>query len=899
MTQEPTDKLRALFLAALMVMSVFAFTVSFAGTAAAGGNNMTLSQSDSDEAVESGQTFWQGQDLFVVDDPNAPNYADDKTLQIRSVNEDNELTGLVSEFTLDQDTKNLSTDNLDAGEYVITDGSNTVLFFNNTDDGAVTGEAATGTPNIDAAAWEVAVQSLSAEFDDDDLPVTTGDLATIEMTSNRGTYTVNVTAEGLDEDDLAEIFNNTANNDFVNGTDNDEDDDDSVQLNTSSDGTIEANFSRFDETGEFTFDFEVSDTTATASATVDVGEEDVEIDFTQSSFTEETGDIVEISIEMEDTTEAFIFVGGEDVNYLERVHVVDDNEDGEVTLSMNTFLAGTDAQAGAPNNNSSTTGDVQDNAFEVTSEDDAFGDTGDNGVLRFNSSDEDFEGDSLSGVDISSWLTSPLTDGTYDLAVASSKDLAVNDDDEISFPDEEDVATLNLQERSTDGLSLWSLPQGQAAFDTDELSEEIEERQRTRRIAIGDRMVVQVNASGLYGYVEDETMTDILSQNGLNFTAEQTNEASNQDPKLIDFAGAANNDEAQLYTDPGNNTFYVVLDFGDLPTDRSDVADGENYDIAFQVGVAEADPGIDYNGADDIEENPYVDDDQEEIVGSSFSVQDADAEFSGLNDEEELDLSVSESVVVRGTTTVAPGTNLSVRIRSPGNFLITAEDVEVTSDRRWSATFDLSDVEAGTNFTATVRRGGTTISDEVDGQVLGAATASVTFNDQDSPRGVAVVVDSVTMSRGGFIAIHSGSASGPVIGSSKFLSAGTHNNVRIALDEQISEDTTLVAMPHLDDNFNNVYDFPEADAPYTADGSPVTDSAEVSYVEERTVTVEGDTPTPMIMTRTVQAQSPTPREVERTVVVTKTATPGQPGFGVAIAVVALLAAALLAIRRRD
>ena len=428
----------------------------------------------------------------------------------------------------------------------------------------------------------------------------------------------------------------------------------------------------------------------------------------------------------------------------------------------------------------------------------------------------------------------------------------------------------------------------------------------------GDRVVIQVNASGLYGHLDDGDLGKIVSNTtdneGVILYLEQSNEAANQDPKTFDL-GDADGQKAELYVDPDNDTLFAVLDLRSFPAlrngnDAGNVEDGERYDVAFQVGIADNDAGLDegdagFNNVDDVEENPYVNDDDEELVATQLSIVETDATFNGLNQDDELILSADEDVVVTGTTSVAPGTNLSVRLRSEGNFLLTAEDVEVTSDRTWRATFDLSDVEPGANFTATVRRGGSEISDEVDGRVLGPATASVRFNDQESANGEQVVVASVTMSRGGFIAIHSGSASGPVIGSSKFLGAGTHSNVRIALDEPISEDTTLVAMPHRDDNSNNVYDFPEADAPYVADGSPVTDSAEVSYVEGGVVTrtVIGETPTPMIMTRTVQAQSPTPRE--RTVVVTKTATPGQPGFGVAIAVVALLAAALLAIRRRD
>ncbi|MCO8242499.1 MULTISPECIES: twin-arginine translocation signal domain-containing protein [unclassified Haladaptatus] len=123
--------------------------------------------------------------------------------------------------------------------------------------------------------------------------------------------------------------------------------------------------------------------------------------------------------------------------------------------------------------------------------------------------------------------------------------------------------------------------------------------------------------------------------------------------------------------------------------------------------------------------------------------------------------------------------------------------------------------------------------------------ASVTFDDQTSD-GTMVTVDSAMLSDGGFIAIHDsslldGEVLDSVIGVSSYLESGSHEDVSVSLfnvpgsDSDMSmleEDGTLIAMPHLDSNGNEEYDFVEsegkADGPYTKDGKAVLDDAKVT-----------------------------------------------------------------------
>jgi len=122
----------------------------------------------------------------------------------------------------------------------------------------------------------------------------------------------------------------------------------------------------------------------------------------------------------------------------------------------------------------------------------------------------------------------------------------------------------------------------------------------------------------------------------------------------------------------------------------------------------------------------------------------------------------------------------------------------------------------------------------------GEPTATVTFESQTSDGG-SVVISSTSLPEGGFVTIHDdslleGDALGSVVGVSGYLESGG-NEIEVELDEELGEgEHTLIAMPHLDTNGNQEYDFVEMeggeDGPYTDDEGAVTNQA--------VVTVEGE-----------------------------------------------------------
>jgi PGF-CTERM protein len=244
-----------------------------------------------------------------------------------------------------------------------------------------------------------------------------------------------------------------------------------------------------------------------------------------------------------------------------------------------------------------------------------------------------------------------------------------------------------------------------------------------------------------------------------------------------------------MYTDADNNTFFVVIDSADATTTNGSLAKGQDYKVKVWID----------------EYNPYVDDDSESDneLEIEFNYVKEEASVSGLDADDDLRIQPEAASVITGTASVAPGTELSVRVRNTGdNAFLKTQTADVASDGTWSATFDLSDVVVGTEFSVVVLRGGAEISDEVDVEAV-ADTATPTAEPKIVTRTIEVI-------------------------------RGTPTPQTI-VEVQVE-------------------------------------------IQERTVVIE--------------------KVIENVRTVRVTPTPGQPGFGLAIAVVALLAAALLAVRRK-
>lgn len=180
-----------------------------------------------------------------------------------------------------------------------------------------------------------------------------------------------------------------------------------------------------------------------------------------------------------------------------------------------------------------------------------------------------------------------------------------------------------------------------------------------------------------------------------------------------------------------------------------------------------------------------------------------------------------------------------------------------------------------------------------------SVNAVVTVSDQESD-GSTVVVDSVTLANGGFVTIHDGTlADGAVFdsvrGTSEYLAPGTHEDVEITLDSELDGETMVFAMAHLDTDGDEAYSFVQSeganDGPYVANGAPVMGTAAID-APSMTTTDTMETTESMETTDSMDTTAMNENETD------DESGGGAPGFGIGLALVAVLGAALLALRQR-
>ncbi|WP_225334636.1 DUF7282 domain-containing protein [Halomicrobium urmianum] len=636
-------------------------------------------------------------------------------------------------------------------------------------------------------------------------------------------------------------------------------------------------------TGNYTIEVEDTSTGITAQTdTIEVTEAgDEEATFAGNGFvTEEVGDVARIPVELSNTDEATLVIGSEDQNYIANVHVEDGDDDGEVTVLFNSYAAGADQSD-------------QYNIVEAEADDDEASLQTQTGDFRENYPTANY--DPYTGTKAPSGNLLAVAD--YDMNVTAGT-YSLSDDDEYTDPDA--VGGLSLQERSTDQVSLWISPDGDdySDLETEDINVRIGSNlTQTDEVAEGDYAVHAIEATGIEGALEvargSDDVRSLLYDNAdyqVHFKIEQADPGPNADADRINL----HEGNSYLVSDPENDTYYVAVDMEEL----------EYVDANKWGGNSE--PTGDVTDGDELTANftvrgqSVLSDDDSEMVYADYETVERDAT---LNDGDDVTVRAQSGQQISGETSVAPGSEVTVRIRSTDTdepFQLTPE-TEVDEDGTFTVGGDFSDVNPGTNFTAQTRVNGDETGDSVDGVVREAEGADVTFSDQESD-GSTVTVDSANLGTGGFIAVHAGDASGDIVGVSDYLESGSQQDVEISLDEELDESATLVAMPHMDTNDDEAFDYngSDTDAPYTESGVPVTDSAEITVGDTGTETATPTaTATPEETETVTPTATPTPEDDTGGDTPTATTEGEGPGFTAVLALVALVAAALLAVRRDD
>jgi surface glycoprotein (TIGR04207 family)/PGF-CTERM protein len=927
-----SDKVRGVFLTALMVFSVFAGTVAFAGTAAAapadvdqdpveftlpgaGSQHIEIIFDPESGTVPTTDGAYELEDRNGNDvtatyngDLSAPgdgrvilNIGDDlsgePTLTVTADGESEEFDVITTATSISSSTSDGSeeifkgervavstldgsvdpvTGDTNVGFGVKDGGSDEVRFLTrNTGSNSFIGTINTETVNA-LTAGEVFYLTFDDEAAGTNISLGVRDLGlsieaeedSYDFTEDEGQVTIEATASSNVVNRDVE-FRLKEGGDYVDDSVDDDDGNKTGTIDGDGEATVEF---VVDDDGNYTI--EVADLPTDITDETDgisVNEVTGDASFTQGVFTDQRGDVVRISFNLQNREEATLNIGGEDVGYLASVDVVDDDEDGEVTILFNTFAPGSAA------------------AFEVNDDDDEIDDV-------------NFPGPGA--------VSSPLGATSYTMNITEG---GPNADGEITAG-ELDRASLNLRQRSTDNMRSWTAPADSAGDFEDgaAVADYVAAGNLTRdsTIAYGDELVLQLEASGLEGAINSTAaggddpigaLTDLEDDGVVNFTFYQALQSKPANADQITFELSDLPDGAsEAVVDSRNDTIYIAVD-------SSEVADIDDDLEIDDVVVA----NMTLNDRDIAGDQALVPRNDRQTVTTSFRVVDNEVEF----DTQQEDLVVVRAAAdqqITGTSTLASGSEITISASATGaSAFLLDNDTIVQPDGTFTATLDFTNVTAGQNFTLDVssQPGPSLDNDpEVDGVVRAAATASVTFNDQTT-NGEQVRVASASLSEGGFVTIHDASLQDgdvfeSVRGTSSYLENGTTSGITVTLDDPITDDQTLIAMPHQDTNDNEAYDFVSSngaqDAPYTSGGSPVVDSANVTVEEETptpTPTAE-PTPTPTPEPTPTPTAEPTPEPTDEPTPEPTTTGDGA-GFGIAVALIALIGAALLAVRRND
>lgn len=159
--------------------------------------------------------------------------------------------------------------------------------------------------------------------------------------------------------------------------------------------------------------------------------------------------------------------------------------------------------------------------------------------------------------------------------------------------------------------------------------------------------------------------------------------------------------------DPDSETVYLVAPRGANLSDA--LEPGRRYGARFVLN--ESSPFVSGLATPDVEER--------ESIGRNFTAVAPVANFSSVSEEGTLDFAPAAGVPVDGTTTVASGTELTVRVNSsdPDTAFTVESETTVEEDGTYETDLNLTEYDAGTNYTVSVSANGERISPLRTGQL--------------------------------------------------------------------------------------------------------------------------------------------------------------------------------------
>ncbi|MDS0475669.1 BGTF surface domain-containing protein [Natrinema sp. 1APR25-10V2] len=484
-------------------------------------------------------------------------------------------------------------------------------------------------------------ENLNVDFARDS--VSTNGQVTVDFESEREDQWVNVTAKNLDAEQLGKVFSGV----------NSETNDGTLALNVSgvTDGSAEltADFNNADvEAGTYNLTFDVTDSAASDNASITVTDQRIDYSFVDVDSPAQ-GEVANITVDVSGGDSAVITLGDKADGYDSYVNLTDIQND-ELILQFDTHDA-----SGSP------------------------------------WSLNDTDAATLSDSDVSTKLGSNAAFPVYtwDLSIGQGLNATGSSANEMSYDvqDEHDRGRLAVQERTEIGDVTTHTAPADATLKSLEDFEDATITQ-TSTIAEEDHLAVKVDDFGAEGLVED--IANNADTNGLSAALDAEGvyvEISEQSagpigqPTSWNTSTSATNQLALtgITVDEYSGDLIFVID--DASTS---LKAGQTYDFTFNV----------------TQENAYVSKESEVITKQSeLTIEDREVEWDDISS-----LPAAEDATATGTTTVAPGTELSAEADSPndqGGFVQVAEAVVTAGEdgnHQFAAEFDLSEEEPGVTF---------------------------------------------------------------------------------------------------------------------------------------------------------------------------------------------------------
>lgn len=375
-------------------------------------------------------------------------------------------------------------------------------------------------------------------------------------------------------------------------------------------------------------------------------------------------------------------------------------------------------------------------------------------------------------------------------------------------------------------------------------------------VADGDELLVTVEDFGLSGVLEGLDGGDSIGDELANESIEIT--LVEQDPGPNVEADTWTTNEA--VADAGDDVYHVDANvvYTDLEQYDDDLVLHLEYDGDDPLAVGGYDLlyGVD-------EDSPFVEDELE--LATEFEIVEPVVEWDYGVDK----VPNAEEAKVSGTTTTAPGSAIGTDARSGGNFS-ESESTVVAEDGTFTATYDFSEYAAGTPFELTATHSDQlsydyddTLEDEVDAVLVDAAKPLIDL-ETTAPADVEAGDDAaleVTVSNDG--------------------GAADDVDVTVTIGGDDVKDGTVTL--EAGDEWSDSFDFDtadEADIDWTVTAGDESDSGTLTVKEPVKDDDDRDDDDHDDDTDDDDADE-------------------TPGLGVGVAVVALLAAAMLALRRQD